>query len=174
MINGWKILGCWNPPSSNLLRNWNQFSWSQIRNIEEPYLLRSMSLVLFIRLHMVVLFSYVVVCSQLKNPMTLALIFHEFVDVVNLLLGGWFLGKKYFKYRKSWRTSNNGVVYLRCKELLMTPMCWFLNLLSHTRRTITIISLGAISWLPKLWWIPLIDSLTFSLFCFEMSMVHKS
>jgi hypothetical protein len=34
--------------------------------------------------------------------------------------------------------------------------------------------LGAISWLLKLWWIPIINSLTFSLFCHEVSIVHKS
>ncbi len=156
------------------MRNWRQFSWSQIWNIEEPYLLKSMSLVLFISLHMVVFFSYMVVCSQLRSLVIVALIFHEFVDVVNLLLEGWFLGKRDFKYRKSWRTSNNGVVYLTCKVLLMAPICWFLNLLSHTQRIITIISLGVISWLPKLWWIPIKDSLTFSLFCHEVLMVHKS
>jgi hypothetical protein len=66
---------------------------------------------------MVVFFSYVTVCSQLKSPLTIALIFHEFVDVVNLLLEGWFIGKRDLKYRKSWRTPNNGVVYL----LVMAP-----------------------------------------------------
>jgi hypothetical protein len=125
-----------------------QLSWSKIQNTTNPSLLKSMFIVSSTNLLMVMIFWYVTSCSQLGNSLYIWFSMNLLLQQI-LLSRSWSLRQTDLKCRKWWKFFKCCVVCPTCEEILMAPIYLFLNFISHTSKSTTIISLGLFHGCPS-------------------------